>query len=54
MLKVSVSYQAKGQTVDCLFVSYDHVESVLVVHDGPQAHDTKVDVIGGKVALQLG
>ena len=49
-----VTYQTESEAVDCLFVSYDHVESVLVVHDGPQAHDTKVDVIGSKVALQLG
>ena len=31
--------------VDGLAVLDDHVEAVLVVHDGPQTHDTHMNVI---------
>ena len=38
-------YEGEGDGVDGLAVLDDHVEPVLVVHDGAQAHDAHVDVV---------
>ena len=48
------SHQTERDAVDGLLVLYDHVEAELVVHDGPEAHDAHVDVVGGVAHPQLG
>ena len=49
-----VTYQTESEAVDGLFVRYDHVESVLVVHDRSKAHDAQVHIVWSKVPLELG
>ena len=48
------SHQTERDAVDGLLVLYDHVEAEFVVHDGPEAHDAHVDVVGGVAHAQLG